>query len=328
MLKTKSFHLLFALATLIIFCTIPDNSYGQLGSLKRLKNKAIGSDDQGITSPIHKKYLGKIVFSEQKIDLDNPDESTFQVKFNVEDEIWTRLYLSRSLEKESKTNLKYSCPNGDCHMSAKLYIDGDFKYDVAACRRMSSKEATTQQINLRTEDEYSLAWNTELLAMTTGEHIVRIDFYGGNCKWEGKKRKSTADTDKLATGEFIIIKKEGAIIPELVSEFYKGDFKSKWDNPTLKTDLLSTVKEHASKLGWKEDFTDLHIVNSNWGVSRNEISGIILSRSIVGACYAVWPDGHCTVQLIVFHQDNIGGDNYSKDTYVGGIGSQRKVICK
>lgn len=80
--------------------------------------------DQGITSPIHQEYIGKVVFSNQTIDLQNEDKTKFKNSFQTGELIKFRAYF-----KESSYNsmVEHYTNNGVYRDSAFALGNGGFR---------------------------------------------------------------------------------------------------------------------------------------------------------------------------------------------------------
>jgi hypothetical protein len=69
------------------------------------------------------------------------------------------------------------------------------------------------------------------------------------------------------------------------------------------------------------------IVDPDWMIRRNEITGVILHRYIRATIAVKNSDGTCTVwQLVTFQQDYVG-NKYQK-TRFDGVGDPYKIPCE
>lgn len=91
------------------------------------------SQDQtlGITSPIHEKYMGKIVFSgeEKNIAKGSEIEAGFKSEFNLGEPIYFRVYLKDALLNTLRPITKFSDNYTfirDSRYALKVYIDGKY----------------------------------------------------------------------------------------------------------------------------------------------------------------------------------------------------------
>ncbi|MEX1131837.1 MAG: hypothetical protein WEC15_01305 [Flavobacteriales bacterium] len=96
----------------------------------------------------------------------------------------------------------------------------------------------------------------------------------------------------------------------------------------LTAKVLKAAQDHAAGKGWKENFTEAKLVSKDWIIKRNEITGIILARTVDAAVYAVWPDGHCSYQVFGFTQTYDGAKYQEANTFLESVGAQSRCECK
>ena len=90
---------------------------------------------------------------------------------------------------------------------------------------------------------------------------------------------------------------------------------------------LKLVNEKAMADGWKEKYTKVKIESTDWGIIKNEYTGVIIKRRIDMQIYGVWPDGKCKMVGFGFEEEYSGGDKYGSLRYTG-IGDMTQVICE
>ncbi len=95
----------------------------------------------------------------------------------------------------------------------------------------------------------------------------------------------------------------------------------------LNAKVLKAAQEHAAGKGWNEKFTRAKLVSKDWIIKRNEITGIVLARTVDAAVYAVWPDGHCSYQTFGFTQNFDGAKYQEGNTFLESVGDQSKCEC-
>lgn len=205
--------------------------------------------DQGITSEVHRNNIGKIVFAKSKSDLSfkNEKPSKFKNSFSTSDNIYGRLYVSKSL-----SNLTGEYPPGV--LMYDMYIDNKrvgHKKSFGMYRHLTDKPYYTEyidggdQFNIWTSwkvwllpvlDDEELkfgncniaarAFTLSLLDLNSGVHNVRIEVYYSDMVGEKK-------TDVIAVGEIKLdVKAEDmknlafAYAPPLPKDEYTGKNKS------------------------------------------------------------------------------------------------------
>ncbi|MCG8701218.1 MAG: hypothetical protein MI922_24405, partial [Bacteroidales bacterium] len=98
-------------------------------------------------------------------------------------------------------------------------------------------------------------------------------------------------------------------------------------NDKLKGQMLQLMKDFAGKEGWKAEIGGIKIVDRDWNIERNEITGIILNRWIAAQVYIKYNDGICKVCRFVFEQNHNGSD-YSEYLSHNAGGKIEEVDCE
>ena len=302
------------LAILLISSAITLNA--QIGKALKGLTPAKHLEDQGITNATHQKYINQIVWSNEKIPFDNPDETRFKTNFNSGELIYGRFYLSESLQNliyKEKRQVKDGFT-----FYFDVYIDGvkqEVEFDATNIGSDFNK-ATTWQIWAyipRKDDVYgeSDKW-ADLVnkSMTPGNHTVRFDLRVDGC--EGI----------AVTGSLNFTKGKEPLNYGWNFDFYPSRMK----DADLEADILKCIQTHAASVGWKEKFSKVKIHSTDWYIIQNEY-GIITDRTVNAYCLATWPDGHCTVQSFSFSQQYTGS-GYSKSVELYSVGKQEVADCE
>ena len=272
-------------------------------------------DDMGITNATHKKYVGQIVWSSEKISFETPDETKFKTKFNAGEYIYGRYYLPESFQNFILRHENMEIQAGRIY--SDVYVDGvlqNFEFDPSAL--MSEQfTGTTRQIfvhlPIKADTNYgdTKRWVEIANAMSPGEHTVKFDL------------RIADHPGVVVSSNFTYVKGT----EKLKCGWNFGSYASGMKDATLEAGILKCIQNAASAQGWDEKFSKLKIYSNDWNTLRNEY-GVILGRTVGAYCYATWPDGHCTVQPFVFKQDYNGSD-YSKALILFSNGSQDVVDC-
>lgn len=274
--------------------------------------------DKGMTNATHSKYVGQIVFSNSKISMDNPDESSFKNSFGISENLYGRLYMPKSVENYpiySTSYLKIGDTSAPSHNQYgkffyNIYIDGEiyewWNIETVVLSKKNNQSTTTYQvwINPKPEDmAVNDAWKDIIKKLTDGEHTIRVDAVPGS-------PSSYVSPTPVASGEFKLTKGSGE---SFVGDYGKtfDEVEAKMTNTALETEMLTAARDHAKVNSWKEDFKAVKIANRDWTTIYHELTGAVVRRIIDVHCYAVWPDGHCTTQKFVFGQE-YNGKEYSK----------------
>lgn len=307
--------------------------------LQKAKNKMKGGESkeeytkedngEGVTGPLHEKYMSKIVFASEKVTRALP-ESSFKTTFTLGEPIYCRAYIARGIgdyyiyDSQGK-NTNYGGFGADYSSSvySMAYADGVLIMDqpiaVDALRKNDAgKFLNTYQIYFfRSADDEGndLKLINALNKLADGEHKIRIESFAGS----GPDRTSK---QPIAVGEFTLIKKGSAKLNRSFADLTPG-----MKDPALEAKILKVVQGHAKKNGWKETFSKVKINSEGWTVQRNSLTGVVLSRTISAWAFAVWPDGRCSYQDFSVKQDH-DGKNFMDNTYFEGIGTKTDCDCK
>lgn len=284
----------------------------------------VSADPPG--SPLHEKYMSKLVFSSQQLTPENTKEAVFKTTFNIEEPIYARVYLASAVMNyvlysgKGTGENRWDNPDGEC--SLKYSVDSkDSLITLKNFRRKGDTRSwTTWQYFISARGE-NAEFNedrfvTHMNSLSDGEHTIKFRLYAGGVidRWS---------LEPIATAEIKLIKQPGKKM-----SLGRGWslFKAGMSNPAVEKEMVEVMKNKASRDGWKETFSKAKIIDKDWYVARSEYTGIILYRTINAWVYAKWPDGHCTVQEFNFKQD-WNGNAWSKVLEFNGVGNQTVIDC-
>ena len=297
---------------------------------------------------LYAQKSGEIVFSNKLIDPNKPANLT--TEFKAGDKIYSVAFLpnkisSLSRNKESK------------NVDTEIFLY-EIKAPLYDYQQPSEEQFEFGNLNVSGE----VLSNNYLMVdiVPSAESITAYGDKNLTYKKFGKEFsgpvKYAQSLGKLSAGEHTIIVKV-KINYEFVAE---GRFKITGDDFTSYTDFASNLNESAEALKYKDavmpgsamndkkleaemisalknsqtykdrikgDIIKLVIIDPDWMIRRNEITGIILNRYIRATAAVKNNDGTCTVwQLITFQQDYIG--NKFGKTKFDGVGDPYKIPCE
>jgi len=197
------------------------------------------------------------------------------------------------------------------------------------CGNMDEDQSnmTTWQVMVRPKegDGSSFEWAEIVEQLPEGEHLVQVEFRSGDCaELDFRQNNTHSVSEPMAIGEFTLVKKGGEVLKG--GRTFENSYKSGTVDENMEAQMLKNVQDHAQRKGWDEKFEKLKIKSSDWYIIRNEYTGIVLRRTIDVYAYAVWPDGHCTVQKFTLSQEHDGSD-FSNVYFVYDVGQQDLVDC-
>lgn len=278
------------------------------------------------SSPLHDKYVGKLVFANQQLTPENTKEALFKGSFNIDEPIYARVYIPTAVKNyvlysdNGKGSNGWENNYGEC--SLQYTVDDDQTVVVLKNfrRDKDSRGWISWQYFISATGE-NAEFNEErfvkhMNSLSDGEHTIKFKLWAG-----GIAERSSISP--IATAEIKINKLPGK---KMKLGRGWGLYKAAMSNPALEKQMVEVMKEKATNDGWKEIFSKAKIIDKDWYTVRNEYTGIILARTINALVYAKWPDGHCTVQEFNFKQD-WNGSAWSKNLVFNGVGNQTVIDC-
>lgn len=279
--------------------------------------------NNGITNPIHQKYLGKIVFalSSEAVAKNNEKESEFVKKATLGGEIYYRAYLDNSLLNYLKTTLH---PDVNGRWKIKFYIDGVESGVELMQRDFFSKEQkqgyTTFKGALKSLPDGDATGEIEFIRFmrkneskfTIGDHVLKIEYIPYSTE------PKEFDGNVVASGEITISVKKALSDPNDVKTCLP---KALMNDKILETSILKAFNAK----GWTEKAVKVRIISSQWNIVKNKKTGAIISR-YVDAVIASTEDSKCAYQNFSFYQD-YDGKAYQKEVYLSGTGDKVDVSC-
>lgn len=318
--------------SIILFTMLSLSTQAQLGALlekaadkKAAKARANAPDKptDGITSPMHEKYMSKVVFclTEDGLLKGQENEAKFANKFTLGEPLVFRVYMNNSLSNYLKTQ-KFHETHGrywiqftldDIHVFKEWVDNRMFNEDEKA-------KWTTWKGALKSPDGDNyigiMQFNTFVreneAKLTPGDHKLKIEIL----PYQDYPEPFTGPV--VASGEITMTVKGSVVDKNDVRACLP---KAVMTDKALEAKILAAFKAQ----GWKETPKEVRIT-SKWTIVRNQYSGVILSR-FVEAYVGSSRDGKCIKQSFNFYQDH-DGSGYQDDVYLKGIGDQRDIPCQ
>lgn len=284
--------------------------------------------NNGPSGPIHKKYMGKIVFSlkESALEFGAENEAEFSNRFTLGQPFFFRVYMSNSLSNfVSRLYGKNTRSSTDdwAALDFKFYVDNVATAYIHLVKGTFDKEMkqtwTTWKGRCNTGEESRLGVMTfkEFFAkaqdkLTIGDHKIRIEIYPSCMALEPKIGPM------ITEGEFTLTVPNNAFNPNDPTMCLP---KAKMQDKAIETGMLKAFNSSNSRGEGKV----ARIAESNWRIIRNETTGIILRRSIDGIIGST-KNGKCKYQIFGFSQD-YDGSKYQNEIYLENEGSSNDVNC-
>jgi hypothetical protein len=282
------------------------------------------TETEAPASELHKSNLDKIVFAKARVNKDG-DASQLSTVFKPGDPIYGRAFMRSSLlnYKVYMTEMSEEgtkCMNG--MFEVNYYVDGKLGGVLmmnSMTGELESKSSFTiitvgtgEDAEMNNEDFIKV-----LNDLPAGNHAIKLVVWAIQGQF--------ISVDPVAIGEFTFAKGAGDSKMGLGRNFSSVKDEQP-DNAALKAKVLKKMNDHAKANAWKETFTEIKILDEDWTTMRNEVTSVIVGRTIDIAAKATWPDGHCTYQEFSMYSD-YDGANYSNAVKVYGTGEQTKIDC-
>ncbi|NMH27214.1 hypothetical protein [Flavobacterium silvaticum] len=276
----------------------------------------------GVTSPMHQKYMGKVVFcaTEDGLMKAKEDETKFTNKFTLGDPLVFRVYMANSLGNYLKSQ-QFNGTHGRYWLQFTLDDTTVFKewLDTRAFSEEEKNKWTTWKGALKSPDgenflgimQFNAFVKENEAKLMPGDHKLKIEIL----PYQDYPEPFTGPV--VATGELTMTVKNSVVDKNDARACLP---KAVMTDKALEAKILAAFKAQ----GWKEVPKEVRIT-SKWTIVRNEYTGVILSR-YVEAYIGSTRDGKCLKQSFNFHQDH-DGSGFMDDVYLKGIGSQYDIPC-
>ncbi len=308
------------------FCDAQKNKKSEFKLTKYNKSMEI-SQDKGITSPTHEKYVRKLVFSSIPFEDGVENESKFKNEFTSNDNIYIRAYMPHSVMNHPV----FAYQRGGESPKKNIYGEYYYKVTIDGAPLLNEKyEFGDDQVRLE-QEELTVLSSAFLPAPATierdrylldalnnlalGDHVVKLEMHTSSGGYDSR--------EPLCTGEFIYKKtgNEEISVGKSWSQFNAG-----MQDGNLEAQMLEMMKKFAHDQGWDAEIGGVKIEDRDWNIERNEVTGIILDRWVAVNVYIKYNNGVCQVRRFIFQQ-NHNGSGYSNILSHNGGGKFEKIDC-
>ena len=329
----KKLTLIITLATLV---AMPINTSAQFGKklkekMQKLKSKNESEtndsdkyDAQGVTSPTHKKYQNKIVFSTNVINFKDEDQSQFKKNFVFGDDINFRIYmddshLNKLLDEANKNGITTNELEEYGTYMTVFYLDG---------KKVHSSMRDTEGMSLKAKSQWTTFKGEYFLKVGGDNSSGMQDFIDVISKIEQSISAGTHEI-KVEIYPYIYVSRVKKNI-EIVLEkpISTGIFNLLISKPFIKANaniLCKTPKRGMTELEIEKKLKgtakSITITGNTWKIYRHSITGIPLRRETYAMAGMKSTEGTCWYQEITIVQE-YNGSTYENPT----IGENIKFI--
>lgn len=282
-------------------------------------------ETEGITGPIHQKYMNKIVFSsdfDPTLSKSQEIEANFKSELNDANSIFFRAYFDNSVYNYLRPGIKGKIASDPYNyaLGFNFYID-----NVLADKVTSSYDKEFPDIQKQTWTTYRGALKTleigknlgqnqfkEVLnnysdLLSKGKHKIKVEIYP---LFINPDNKAITKGNIIASGEFTLNAENSKINVD-----DEGSCLSK--NVMNDSNLIKNIAQALSKgKDFKVSANDVRILSDNWIIDRNQYSGIIERRRVeVLFGYKKTSDNKCYRTGYTISQNYMGNKFTNELTY-------------
>lgn len=320
----KNVLLIIAMIIGLVSTTHSQISLGKLGKKGKTSEPIFEITGSAPSQPsklsMHNAYVGKIVFSDQQLTIDNTTESAFKTSFNLGDKIYARVFTSNAVENYMLYSTQQGQPQGETVNMRNSYtiyyyvdsvpvLNGWVQYN-----RESLSGVNTWQRFVNVPEFSSYDWKLNetreaLNKLSPGVHKVKVVIWAG----EGKELVSIKP---IAEGEFDLNIAEGAKIKigkswaDLKDGQIASDSKLKKQLIDMAIADVKTSHPELTVKGHKLISEDYEIEKDQYNYPKN--------RFLQVATYGIDKNGKCFVYYSMYGQQYAGGGTYSASFYKWG----------
>ncbi len=280
-------------------------------------------------SNMHKKHLGKMLFSNKQVIIGNENEADFRTNFTSGDYIFATIFLPSKLRKLTDS---YVINNMEIKVNGMMIDEGS---RTAICVSTPMQERNYLQFAIVPDAKWKQEYGSIYLEheMFTHESIARalVDA-GPYSDISVDVRVIFRGTKSDVRGSFIIDQTAGTEqIASILSSEENNRYasaklpKASMRNSDLEQQAMAIMRKKTNVNSGKE-YKNAIIVSKDWDYDK-AWTGVIVSRSLVMALTSKEFDGKCMYQLFTFFQQEKGNGTYSKTLEYGASGNNTYISC-
>lgn len=155
-----------------------------------------------------------------------------------------------------------------------------------------------------------------LNALPAGKHNMKLEYWGVDFSYN-------KTMEPLAIGEFVLDVSERTKAKIGISF---NDLKAGMVNKDLEGKILIAAKENADLNKRKEVYLQSKIIDKDWIIVRNKVSGLITERKVYANVLQQWPDKHCSYRSFYMRETH-DGTKYIGDYFAYPEGDEKDCDC-
>ncbi len=281
-------------------------------------------------SNLHKKYLGKMLFSSKMVSIGRETEADFRTTFKSDDYIFATIYLPSKLRDLTDA---YVINDMEIKVNGMMIDEGS---RTAVCVTSAMQEKHYLQVALVPDS----AWKTKFKSiytehnMHTHESIARAFVDAGPySEIRVDVRVIFRGTKSDVKGSFILDQSSGTdniksvLSAEENNRLANANLpKAGMQNKDIEAQALAIMRKKNND-GSGKIYKKATIVSEDWDYDKSW-AGVTVSRSITMALTSKEYDGKCMYQLFTFFQQGKGNGSFSSILRYGATGLNAYIDCK
>jgi len=285
--------------------------------------------DQGVTGPLHEKYIKRVVFTKADKGMDEVREADLLQEIALGDPLYFRVYLEKSAAKLLKpkmaefTDLEIA---RSVRWGVRFTVAGKTPVDtlmqkwgtsaekakMTTWRGVMVKDGSTGIPGMDTFGEF-VSRGLIKGFLTPGKNVVKVELYPiGYKNTTGKEER--IDGEVAATGE-ITLAYSGAISG--ASKLCPQD-QQRLKDPGLEGMILRTAQQTWNTTDHKPVAT--RITHDGWTIFRNQLTGVVTHRSIDAIIMARGAE-YCQWEGYAYTQPHVGNGFANGGSFTGSAGA-------
>jgi len=287
---------------------------------------------QGISGPMHEKYMGKVVFTGVDKDLKSIGEGDLIGEATIGQPIYFRVYLPKTGPQLMQGKL-----DGYDDMKYAQQLRWSVRYTLAGKPTMETRMVEWGTVNERldfttwrgalTKAERSALPGDETFGeflsrslnkgwIAAGRNLVVVEVvphvHVGEHKW--------APGDVAARGELTLVYAPGSIRP---GSKVCVPFEARQKNPGLEGEILGVARRTWNTTEHKP--VQAILTNDGWTLFRHPISGIVVRRTMDAVIVAQGAE-YCQYEGYAYSQEHNGSTFAAPGSFTRAVGA-RKMPC-
>jgi hypothetical protein len=289
--------------------------------------------DDGVRPGFHQKNAGKIVFSTVPITPGKEDPGKLVTSFKLGQPIYWRVYSERSAANQARGD-GHECRFDEAPPARSFLVELDGKALTGTFPTFAGTKVSKKEWNSETSwseshalnapvDTHEISFNADFVARVVGDLSPGTHKLVMKAVAECVGEKPRYISKPMAVGSITI-----EVSPEAVAAVTapQADLPAAGrKDPKLAAQAIKIMNAYWKQHGSDRRAVKAVIVDKDWSLERNELTGIVIARSI-DTVVAYKDDKGCHFYSVRLRQDASGQRGFG-DSYLGSEGAAEEDIA-